>query len=333
MRKSKVFLIDSAWRILLKDVGIPVADLMRRAGLPEDLLSRPQEGLSSTDYFRFWNALEKIDADPLLPLRLVEALTAEVFSASLFAALCSKNLQQAVHRIAHYKQLIAPMALDIAVDAQANLRLTPRWLENAHAIPHSLMLAELAFFVRLARMATREPVPASSVQLPQLPEPLAAYEAYYGAKITLGPPSIAFALAHAQKPFLTANERMWDMFEPELQKRLATLQDNADTSQRVHAVLLESLPSGQASIDHTAQRLAMSKRTLQRRLGEEGLSFQLLVKRTRESLARHYLSKTHLSNGEIAFLLGFEEPNSFFRAIHDWTGQTPERLRRNTAAH
>jgi AraC-like DNA-binding protein len=84
-------------------------------------------------------------------------------------------------------------------------------------------------------------------------------------------------------------------------------------------------------MDAIASRLAMSKRTLQRRLGEEGMTFQSLVNQTREALARHYLSQTTLSNGEISFLLGFEDPNSFFRAFHDWTGITPDVLRRGTA--
>ena len=71
----------------------------------------------------------------------------------------------------------------------------------------------------------------------------------------------------------------------------------------------------------------MSKRTLQRRLGDEGQSFRQQLDRTREQLARHYLKQPGLSTSEIAFLLGFEDPNSFYRAFMAWTGQTPETLR------
>lgn len=62
-----------------------------------------------------------------------------------------------------------------------------------------------------------------------------------------------------------------------------------------------------------------------------GVTFQSLVNQTREALARHYLSQTTLSNGEISFLLGFEDPTSFFRAFHDWAGCTPDGLRHGTA--
>jgi AraC-like DNA-binding protein len=113
---------------------------------------------------------------------------------------------------------------------------------------------------------------------------------------------------------------MWQVFEPELRRRLTELEASASTSDRVCAVLLELLPSGQGSIDIVASRLAMSKRTLQRRLEEDGETFQSLINQTRESLARHYLKQTTLSNGEISFLLGFEDPNSFFRAFRPHVG-------------
>ena len=120
---------------------------------------------------------------------------------------------------------------------------------------------------------------------------------------------------------------MWQVFEPELQRRLSQLSDQASTAERVHAVLLELLPGNDASIDNTAQRLGMSKRTLQRRLEQEGENYRALVHACREALARHYLLNTTLSGYEIAFLLGFEDPNSFYRAFMAWTGQTPETLR------
>jgi len=124
-----------------------------------------------------------------------------------------------------------------------------------------------------------------------------------------------------------SNAAMWRVFEPELRRRLGELEAMATTSERVRALLLELLPSNSATIETVAERLGMSRRTLQRRLEDEGENFRALVNATRESLARHYLTRTRMSGGEIAFLLGFEDPNSFYRAFHEWTGQTPETIR------
>jgi AraC-like DNA-binding protein len=71
----------------------------------------------------------------------------------------------------------------------------------------------------------------------------------------------------------------------------------------------------------------VSGRTLQRRLADEGVTFREVVRGTRERLAKHYLTNTPLPYGEVAFLIGFDEPSSFFRAFREWTGMTPESVR------
>ena len=82
-----------------------------------------------------------------------------------------------------------------------------------------------------------------------------------------------------------------------------------------------------ASMQGVSTRLGLSKRTLQRRLQSEGESFQSVLNMTRERLARNYLSSSTISAGEISFLLGYDDPNSFFRAFQTWTGETPEHAR------
>lgn len=131
----------------------------------------------------------------------------------------------------------------------------------------------------------------------------------------------------AQRPSLTANAGMWQVFEPELQRRLADLDVAEDTSAGVCSALLELLPSGASSIEAVAERLAVSKRTLQRSLRNEGTKYQVELGPVRERLATHYLTRTTVSCAEIAFLLGFNDRNSFYRAFQGWTGKTPETLR------
>lgn len=330
MTRNSTFLMNIGWRTLLKDLGLQPPDVLRRAALPEDLLSRTAEGITTEEYFRFWRAMEEGTGDPLFPLKIVALMSTESFDPPIFAALCSANLAQAVQRLAKYKQLTAPMSLELAIGPEGEMTISPRWLLAEEAVPASLLVAELAFYVRLAQLATREPVKARRITLPELPpaalsRPLAAF---FGCAVTPGAgPGITFSSADALRPFLTVNEGMWRVFEPELRRRLSELDATATTGERVCAVLLELIPSNTAGIDAVAARLGMSRRTLQRRLEDEGESFRSLSNGTREKLARHYLKHSTLTSGEIAFLLGFEEPNSFFRAFHEWTGQTPEAAR------
>ena len=67
----------------------------------------------------------------------------------------------------------------------------------------------------------------------------------------------------------------------------------------------------------------MSARTLQRRLTDAGITFQQLVEDTRRELAHHYLKHSAFELNETAYLLGYEDANSFFRAFQLWEGTPP----------
>jgi AraC-like DNA-binding protein len=73
-----------------------------------------------------------------------------------------------------------------------------------------------------------------------------------------------------------------------------------------------------------SQALGIGGRSLQRRLASEGTSWGEILNQTRERLALHYFGSTDLSATEVGFLLGFQDPNSLYRAFHRWTGTTPE---------
>lgn len=97
--------------------------------------------------------------------------------------------------------------------------------------------------------------------------------------------------------------------------------------ERVRSALLELLPAGESTVNAVARVLAVSARTLQRRLTAERTTFQAVLNETREALARHYLSTSRLPTAEISFLLGYEDVTSFQRAFRSWTGETPRRVR------
>lgn len=113
---SNTYALDSTWRPLLKDLGVSSANVLRRAGLAEDLINRPGVRLEANDFHRFWEELESELADPELPLKLCRSVRSESFSPPLFAALCSPNFLVAVQRIARFKALVAPMRLEVRED-------------------------------------------------------------------------------------------------------------------------------------------------------------------------------------------------------------------------
>ena len=319
------------WRLLLQDLALHPANVLRRAQLPGDLFARDNASLDTPQYFRLWTALEaeaeNPDNDLPLPLRIAQAMSADWFDPALFAALCSADLNAALTRIARYKRLVAPMSLQVDITPQRTT-IALAWLDKTRLPPPVLVAFELVFFVQLARLATRSRVQPVALTCPVPLGPAAPYEDFFGCRLQEGPvPSVGFSAEDARRPFLTANHGMWSFFEPALRKRLHDLDRQATMTERVHSALLEALPAGDLAMDAVCRKLGVSTRTLQRRLRDEGGSFQKTLDQVRKSLAQHYLEHSAMTGAEISFLLGFEDPNSFVRAFQGWTGTTPQTVR------
>ena len=118
-----------------------------------------------------------------------------------------------------------------------------------------------------------------------------------------------------------------EVIAPELDRRLEHHLMSGSVAEQARWVLRRRLTAGRPDIRSVAAELAMSERSLQRRLTDEGVSFQALVSDTRHQLALEYLSDTSLTLIEVAYMLGYEDKNSFFRAFRQWEEQTPSEWR------
>lgn len=323
---SDRYALEPGIRAALSDLGLNASAVMRRAGLRADLLAGGPVWLSPEEFYALWRAIEAELDHPNLPLLIAESLSAEVFAPPVFAALMSPDLNTAARRIAVYKRLVGPLQVTVDVDDQRT-EISLEWPIETEP-PATFMLTELLFWVALARIGTRTPAEPLEFNACSVPEDADAYRAALGVDIRRSErASVVFASTVAARPFLTANEPMWEAFEPELRRRLADLDVGARTGERVRAALLELLPAGRTTAADVASELAMSRRTLHRELAADGESFQQILNATREQLARHYLQNAALSASQIAFLLGFSEASSFYRAFRSWTGTTPEQTR------
>lgn len=307
-------------------LGLRAADVLRVADLPEDLFTRSRPKLSAEEFLRLWDTLASAMNTDAPGLLLGRAILPDVFSPPLFAAFCSPDLIVATARLSQYKPLIGPLILE-SHDMVGGLELT-YGPEPGVELPDEFIAAELVFLVHLARMATREDIHPIAVELRRPPES-SAYAEFFGHRVRQGPfDRVVFSPEDARLPFVSANPALFAAFEPDLQLRLDELAVNASISERVRTSLMEALPSGQGDVKNVAKRLGMSSRSLQRKLGGEGTSFQTEIQGLRTRLATNYLTATNHTSAEISFLLGYDDPNSFIRAFHDWTGTTPEAMRR-----
>ncbi|NSB25561.1 helix-turn-helix domain-containing protein [Clostridium saccharoperbutylacetonicum] len=189
-------------------------------------------------------------------------------------------------------------------------------------LPEFLVEIEMVFLVQLIRNATKtHSIPKEVMTKHKIDND--NYEKFFGIRPKVGTRNIlTISKEDALRPFISQNDVMWEYFKPELRRRLSELEIDDTYAARVRSALIELLPAGEGSIDDVSSKLGCSTRTLQRKLKEEDTTFQKQLNHTRELLARHYLKNSDISSDDIAYLLGYQDLNSFVRAFHIWTGIT-----------
>ena len=160
------------------------------------------------------------------------------------------------------------------------------------------------------------------------PRQFDAFRDFMGAKpIADQTDSIAFRREDMKTPFISHNRPMLDYLEPEMESRLSGISAQGGFSRDMYKAVMEILPSGRCTIDDAASEMGVGKRTVQRRLSEEGTSFSAVLASVRRNLAEYYIGKMGMDTGETAFILGYRETNSFLRAFRQWTGMTVTEFR------
>jgi AraC-like DNA-binding protein len=150
-------------------------------------------------------------------------------------------------------------------------------------------------------------------------------EAHFGCRVQFEADrnTLVFRTSDLERPFVTHNAELLGMIGSQLDAELGAREASQTLGERVKGTVKRVLAGQRPSLRFVAQRLGMSSRTLQRRLTEDGVTFQELVEEARRELARHYLGQSSLELNETAYLLGYKDGNSFFRAFHQWEGTSP----------
>lgn len=317
----KHFPIERKYAELLEAMGIYTEELLKKAMLPKDLFSHKTPTLTDLEYFRFMTAIGELAPDEDTPIKLATLEGIETFSPPIFAAYCSKNAKTCIERLAEYKALIGAIVYEVQEENES-LSVEFKAVNEELELPEIIVEFEFLFLVNLIRKATKVNIIPKAVII-KYPVKNPKYEEFLKTSFTIGNKNkIVFSKADGEIPFISRNDSMWGFFQPELRKRLSYMEIDESFSAKVRNALVELLPSGECGIENLAKELALSKRTLQRKLKEEDTTFQKQLNHTRELLAKHYIKNTNMSTEDMAYLLGYQDLNSFFRAFVAWTGTT-----------
>lgn len=312
----------------LRRAGLDVDAILRRAHLPRSRFNVAKPLGTTAEFFALWRAVEQSGADAKLGLRLgIEALTDSENVATL-AALHSATLGEALQKLARYKRLVCPE--NICIDArQSEARLRFEWLLANHNPPTLLTDLVFAGLLNLAQQGTMTDVRPLRIEFTRRRANETILRRHFRCEIRFNAPHdlIVFDMAALALPMIHRNAQLFAVLVPGLELALAQNDPARTLADDVCEALGDTLCGNRPTISKVAKSLGMSVRTLQRRLGELGTTYQDLLDNVRCEYARRLLTSTDLSIGEVAFLLGFDEVNSFMRAFRVWEGTTPARWR------
>ncbi len=168
------------------------------------------------------------------------------------------------------------------------------------------------------------------------PDDIAGYERMLGPRLHFSRQETraVFPSWTMELPVATHVPEMRPIVEAQAEASLRALERETDRTHdlacRVSELIAHELARGMASVESIAPQLALSSRTLNRRLADAGTSFRALCESVRRTRAENLLCDDTVSLAEISFMLGYQEQSTFQRAFKRWTGMTPGEFR---AAH
>jgi AraC-like DNA-binding protein len=317
------------WRAL-EARRIDPAPIFRSAGIDPASLGVPGKRVSVQTALRLQRVVEEAVPDPTLGLDVAQQMQGTAMHALGYAWLASATLDEAYRRLARYARVLSELWTARMEQDAAGVRITYVFPPAAARRPDWLHDWLVAGAVRLSRLTYGDGFAPLEVALVRArPADATPFQDWFRAPIVwdASHASLVCRSEDLARPLPTGNPEVALATERVALDYLARL-DRNDTVTQVRSRIREALPTGVPSQAEVARGLALSPRTLARRLEEAGTSFTVLLDETRRALAEQYLRRTDFSVAEVAYLVGFAEASSFNRAFRRWTGRAPGDARR-----
>ncbi len=310
-------------------LGIDVSELLRRAGIPRSRFAATTPHGTTAELFALWVAAAELGGRNL-GLRAGSDPAPQHQNVATLAALHSPTLGEGLAKLARYKRLVCPEEVSIELtNREARLRF--EWLLADGVPPPMLIDAVFSGVAALAQRGTGAPLRPLRLELTRrrTPEDERMLVDHFHCAVRFDARFDLLVLDQAALalPMLTRNAQLVAMLVPGLESALEQEGGARTLADDVRAALGQTIHGERPHVEGVARSLGMSRRTLQRRLGDLGTTYQRLLDEVRHRSARRLLASTDLGTGEVAFLLGFEGLNSFTRAFQAWEGTTPTRWR------
>jgi AraC-like DNA-binding protein len=320
---------------MLASEGLEVGSLFAAAGIDPAVLDAPGARLATEKISRLWELAVERSGNPAIGLAQRHVPRPASFGVVGYTMMSCADLRGAFERLIRYLLILSDALTMTMSEERAGYRVTFELFGGNRPVPRQRIEFILVTLIGFCRWISGRDVDPLSIEMPYpTPADAAPYRSAFHCLVSFGSPrnSVLFARADMTAPLPTSNPLLADVHERFVGEYLRHF-DHAQTSYRAREVIIRRLPDGEPRRDEVASELCMSERTLQRRLEEEATSFIQLLDGTRRELAEQYLGRLHLSLAQAAYLLGFADQSSFFRACKRWFDRSPGQYRNQLLRH
>jgi AraC-like DNA-binding protein len=308
----------------LERLGYRMEPLLAQAGIRRADLNDPEGRISVTAWGpMFRRALEQRPIKNA-GMRLASVTPFGAFPLIDYLVATSQSVGEGLTRLARYLCLAEPRSVPCLCEDEDPIRVS---LEG-HDTPFS---AEFTVTLNLLhwREETEGRFRAAYASFCHEPDDIEEMQRLLGCRVHAGASWNGWALSREmwQLPLRRRDPVLNVLLQRHAEASIARLPPTEGVALDVRRALASRIGRGDTRIQIIARTLAMSPRSLQRRLAAAGVSYQQLLDLAKRDAAERYLADSSLSVGAVAFLLGYSDPAAFNRAFRRWHKETPQAFR------
>ena len=309
----------------LQAQGLDAAALFAEVGLFINNLDNPEYRWPTEKASRLWTLAAERSGNPDIGLSNPHVPRPDQYGIVGYAMMSSPDLLSGLTRLIRYLCLVSD-AVCITLESDHGGRLVKLELFGGECpMPRQRYDYAILTLLTLCRWMLGRPLkPLYAYFMHAVPMSLAAYNEAFNAPLQFDAGFNGFLISEEDvaSKLPTAIPQLAELHDRIAGQALRRLV-KADTTHRAREAIARQLQDGSPLRSTIAAELTMSDHTFQRRLASEGTSFTNLVDDTRKELAQHHLADPRVTFAEIAYLLGYADQSTFFRATHRWFGEHP----------
>ena len=310
--------------------GLDRETLIAAAGLDDVDFTTPDARAPVSRLVALWQVLAKSPLDPGFGVRFGSSVHVRDFGLVGYAMYFSATLHDMLGRLSRFSRILTE-SVAFRLDMAAEQRIVVQANRGLDLGVRPEIDYRLAVVLAVCREVTSMDIVPVEVTFPYArPRSTLEHRRWFRCPLRFahGLSSIAFAARDVALPIERRDETVAGYLSDYAEHILRTMTAGSSFTERVRVAIWTHLSEGRPTLSRIASVLGMSPRTLQRRLTEEGTSVHEQVDHLRKAMAMATLRDRAVPISEVALLLGYGEPSTFYRSFRRWTGKTPEEYRR-----